>query len=113
MRSVVLIRGLLIGRGYEVPCEMLAMRDSQAQPGRTAYSRCSVIEAPAQLPDGEYTVTFHGYSVPARKEGGLWVPDEIADPVVPILMEKPVPPVRSFRLEEAVEILPALKNHVA
>ena len=113
MRSVVLIRGLLIGMGYEVACEMLAMRDSQYA-GRVAYSRCSVIDAPPQLPDGDYTVSFHGYIVPARKQAGLWVPDETADPVLPILIEKPAPPVQpSFRLEEAVEILPALKNHVA
>lgn len=114
MRSVVLIRGSLIGMGYEVPCEMLAMRDSQAPSGKAAYSRCSVIDAPPQLPDGEYTVTFHGYIVPARKEAGLWVPDETADPVLPIHLEKPSPPAQpSFRLEEAAEILPALKNHVA
>ena len=86
MRSVVLIRGLLIGMGYEVPCEMLAMRDSETQSGQVAYSRCSVIDAPPQLPDGEYTVMFHGYIVPARKEAGLWVPDETADSVPPTLM---------------------------
>jgi hypothetical protein len=100
--------------GYEVPCEMLAMRDSQAQSGEVDYSRCSVIDAPPELPDGEYTVMFNGYIVPARKEAGLWVPDEIADPVLPTLTEKSAPPTQpSFRLEEAAEILPALKNHVA
>ena len=114
MRSVVLINGWLAGMGYQGPCEMLAIRESQAASGRVSYSRCSVIDAPAQLPDGDYTVTFTGYIVPARKEAGLWVPDETADPVLPVIERRSASPAqRSFRVEDAVEILPALKNHVA
>lgn len=114
MRSVVLIHGLLAGMGYEVPCELLALRESQPGSGQVVYSRCSVIEAPSHLPNGDYTVTFGSYIVPARKEAGLWVPDEIADPVLPLRIEKPLPPVQpSLRLEDVVEILPVLRNNVA
>lgn len=114
MRSVVLIHGLLIGMGYEVPCEMLALRESQSGSRQVAYSRCSVIDAPSQLPDGGYTVTFGGYVVAARKQAGLWVPDEVADPVLPMHREEPAPHLRpSTRVEDVIEILPLLKNHVA
>jgi hypothetical protein len=75
MRSVVLIHGLLRGMGREAPCEMIAMRDTS--PDRTpAYCRCSVVEAPEDLPDGEYTVSFLGEAVRVRRQGGLWLPGE-------------------------------------
>jgi len=112
MRSVVLVHGLLHGLGYEARCEMLAMRESASREGSSTYSRCSVIDAPMDLPDGDYTVTFGGYSVLARKQAGLWVPDDgVAEVMAPLLENSAQP--RQFRAEEAVEILPILKNHVA
>jgi hypothetical protein len=111
MRSVVLIQGLLRGMGRETPCEMLAIRESQSGKNLPVYTRCSVIEAPIDLPDGDYTVTFNVYSVSARKEAGLWIPEGAAysAPVA----EKSTDVRRTFRVEEAAEILPILKKHVA
>ena len=113
MRSVVLIHGLLQGNGRQEPCEMLAMRDVPTTPGPAVYSRCSVIEAPENLPDGEYTVTFGGHIVPARKEAGLWVPDETTAAAVAPTRPKADSPRPSFSIAEAAEILSILKNRVA
>lgn len=111
MRSVVLIQGLLRGMGREAPCEMLAIRESQSGKNLPVYTCCSVIEAPIDLPDGDYTVTFNAWSVSARKEAGLWVPEGAASAAP--AAEKPPETRRMFRIEEAAEILPILKKHVA
>jgi hypothetical protein len=111
MRSVVLIHGLLQGMGREEPCEMLAMKESRTETGAVVFSQCSVIDAPHDLPNGIYTVSFGGYVVPARKESGLWIPEEATDSVP--LHDQPAITRPSFRIEEAAEILPLLKNHVA
>jgi len=63
------------------------------------------------LPDGDYTVAFNGYVVTAQKEGGLWMPDGTT--VVVPTEEPSRARQRAFRVEEAVEILPILKDHVA
>jgi hypothetical protein len=76
MRAVVLIRGKLRGLGRDSECEMLAMKDRAAGAARPVYSLCSVITAAPDLPDGEYTVEFDGQMVRARREGGLWLPEE-------------------------------------
>ncbi len=112
MRSVVLIHGLLKGMGREVPCEMLAMKESVSGTSSAVYSRCSVIDAPQDLPDGDYTVVFNGSIVSARKEGGLWVPD--GECVAAAAEARTTGSQRHlFTVEEAARILPVLKDHVA
>lgn len=109
MRSVVLIHGLLTGMGYHEPCEMLAIKESASGKAREMFSRCSVIDAPQQLPDGEYVVSFNGYSVPAKKEGGLWMP--AGDAVALQAEQAPAEEQRhSFQLDEAGQILSILKR---
>lgn len=72
MRSIVKVHGLLRGMGREAECDMLAIRETC--PGRLpAYLRCSVMEAPPELPDGEYSVSFGAQMVPVKKLGGLWL----------------------------------------
>jgi hypothetical protein len=111
MRSVVLIRGLLKGMQREAPCEMLAILETQRDTGQAVYSRCSVIDAPMDLPDGDYTVAFDGYIVAARKEAGLWIPEDTSAPAH--ADNKPAGEKPSFQIEDAAEILPILKGHVA
>ncbi len=112
MRSVVLIHGWLQGNGRQEPCEMLALRDSPVVPGPPVYSRCSVIDAPLDLPDGEYTVTFDSYIVPARREAGLWIPDGTTAAQAPHGKNSD-PSQPSFSNAEAAEILSVLRNRVA
>lgn len=112
MRSVVLIQGLLTGMGREAPCVMLALKDSPSSTSTPVFSRCSVVEAPPDLPDGLYTVTFNGYTVPARKESGLWPPD--SEPVAaPTETHFAAAAQKPLRGTDTIEIMPLLKDHVA
>jgi hypothetical protein len=76
MRTVVLIYGVLRGMGHETGCQMVAIRDTQPEPRASVYTRCSVLDAPSELPDGGYRVYFEGRSVAVRKQGGLWLAEE-------------------------------------
>lgn len=112
MRSVVLIRGLLKGMEREALCEMLAMRESASETSPAVYSQCCVIAALPDVPDGLYTVSFSGFVVSARKEGGLWLPESATSPLQ--LEPRRGGVQASSEVEEVVEILPLLeKNHVA
>jgi hypothetical protein len=105
MRSVVLIHGLLTGMGQHEPCEMLAIKESGSAATEEVFSRCSVIDAPQELPDGDYRVSFNGHSVSARKEGGLWVPAE--DALAMRAEQQSGDEQRhSFQIDEASEFLP-------
>jgi hypothetical protein len=73
MKSVVLVHGVIWGMGHESDCEMLALKETDSVTRRTTFSRCSVIQANPDLPDGDYIVAFQGNSVSARRAGGLWL----------------------------------------
>jgi hypothetical protein len=96
----------------EEPCEMLAMKEAESEKGLAVFSRCSVIDAPMDLPDGDYTVSFNGCVVSARKEAGLWMPDDSAVQLSAAERTK-ASQRKSFRVVETVEILPDLKDNVA
>jgi len=95
--------------GQHEPCEMLAIKESGSGGGQEVFSRCSVIDAPQALPDGDYLVSFNGFSVAARKEGGLWVPAEDA---VATRTDQPMrdEELHPFQIGDASEILPILKR---
>jgi hypothetical protein len=98
--------------GREETCEMLAIRDSSV-PTHVVYTRCSVIDASRDLPDGNYTVFFNGYTVSARKSAGLWMPGEdtaCAPSAAQMPRTLPDPAMKSG---ESVEILPGLRTRVA
>ena len=79
---------------------------------RILYSRCCVLDAPPDIPDGGYTVFFDGHRVSAVKQCGLWLPEDRAEPLPP---EQRLDQQEdsSFRMEDALEILPLLKNEAA
>jgi hypothetical protein len=111
MRSVVLMHGLLRGMGREVPCELLAIKESTADLSDASYSRCSVIEAPENLPDGDYSVVFATHIVAAKKEGGLWLPQTATARALPAIREGRSRSARETAAEAAT--LRLLGNHVA
>ena len=80
--------------------------------GNVSAASAGVIDAPMDLPAGDYTVSFNGCVVSARKEGGLWMPDEVAvrSPATEWTKASHQKP---FRVEGPVEILPALNDNVA
>lgn len=76
MKAAVLEVAHLQGMGRECVCEIAAIRNSQA--GEVRYSQCNVLSAPADLPDGEYTVSIRGTGVIVRRQDGLWLAAETA-----------------------------------
>lgn len=96
----------------EARCQMLAMKEWGGNSGQVRYSRCCVLDAPAEIPDGAYTVFFDRHSVAAIRQGGLWLPEDRAEPLppreCPDSQQEP-----AFRMEDAIEILPLLKNDAA
>jgi hypothetical protein len=72
MRFAVLIKGILRGMGREAPCEVLATKSVVPETSRPIYSHCAVIEAPADLPDGDYEVEFSGEVAITRLQEGCW-----------------------------------------
>lgn len=96
----------------EVRCEMLAMKESLRDTGQVLYSRCCVLDAPSDVPDGSYTVFFDGHCVSAVRQDGLWLPEDRAEPLPPEARPDAgqAPP---FRTQDPSEILPLLKSDAA
>jgi len=69
--AAVLIPGVLRGMGCEVKCEVLARKQSPDL--GPEYSEGFVLNAPADLPEGDYLVVFDRHTLPATKERGLWL----------------------------------------
>jgi hypothetical protein len=91
---------------------MLAMKESLRESGQIVYSRCCVLDAPPDVPDGNYTVRFDGHSVSAIRQNGLWLPEDRVVQLPPQERLEPQEDV-SFRIEDAIEILPLLKKQAA
>lgn len=76
--SIVLLDGIVRGMGREEPCDILARRiDNPDLDNPDRHSRfidCSVLTAPADLPNGEYIALFSGHRIIATRKYGLWLP---------------------------------------
>ena len=72
MRFAVLIKGTLRGMGREAACELLATKTVVPEASRPEYSHCAVIEAPSDLPDGDYEVEFAEEVAITRLQEGSW-----------------------------------------
>jgi hypothetical protein len=72
-RTVLLLTGRLRGMGCEADC---IVRPALIHyPGFVpGFGRCTIEEAPPELPEGEYTVTYEGRTERVRKEGLAWLP---------------------------------------
>jgi hypothetical protein len=53
--SIVLLRGTVQGMGREAKCDVLVRKEVSSS-GSVEYTDCSIITAPADLPDGKYGV---------------------------------------------------------
>ena len=79
MGMIVLVRGSLRGMGHEVECEVVAMKRTVLHPPKErpqideVYSDCGVLNAPQDLPDGEYTVRVGNQLFSTRRRRGLWL----------------------------------------
>jgi hypothetical protein len=66
----VLLPGRLNGMGRMTECSVLAEKES---PNARTFCQFMVLEAPADLPDGIYNVSFGGYSEKVQKLDGVWL----------------------------------------
>ncbi len=73
MHLNVLLTGRLKGMGREAGCELMAKRSPSRMAEQFTYSEPVVIQAPADLPEGSYTLHFENYSMPVMHKGVLWL----------------------------------------
>ena len=72
-REVVMLPGRLKGMGREADCTVGAVEVSLPGTNLSEYTKCSIHEAPNDLPDGQYQLTFGGQTVPVQKRDGSWL----------------------------------------
>lgn len=79
MSMIVLVRGSLKGMGREAECEVVAMkrtivntRDSREH-FEEVYTEFGIVDAPADLPDGAYTVCVGKQTFRSTLRHGLWL----------------------------------------
>jgi hypothetical protein len=73
MRFAVLSKGVLRGMGREEVCELLATKTVLAEASQASYSHCAIIEAPSDLPDGDYEVEFADEVAVTSLRDGSWM----------------------------------------
>jgi hypothetical protein len=71
MQVSVLLAGMLTGMGRTAPCEIIAKR-SPTDGGGFVYAEVVILHAPADFPNGEYTLTFGDIHLPVKRVGVLW-----------------------------------------
>ncbi len=75
MQVSELLKGRLKGMGREASCEVLAKR--QAPEGKSkakqGYSELRIMDAPGNLPDGDYVLHLDPIMVSVRRRGGEWL----------------------------------------
>ncbi|HEY2860902.1 MAG TPA: hypothetical protein VGJ21_21005 [Terracidiphilus sp.] len=59
--------------GRQTGCELLATKTVVPEASRAIYSHCAIIEAPKDLPDGDYEVEFAGEVAVTSLHRGSWV----------------------------------------
>jgi hypothetical protein len=68
-----MLQGQLKGMGHEAVCTVAAVKVSLPSSNVWEYAKCSIHNAPADLPDGQYEVTFNGRVERVKKERGFWL----------------------------------------
>ena len=71
MQGVVRVSGVLQGMDRAADCQLIIWRERSTS-GRV-YTRCRIVEEPADLAEGPYTLTFAGHVVSTRKFDGCWM----------------------------------------
>ena len=68
VKTRVIVNALLHGKGLVIACHARANALSDHSPA----TRCSILKAPQNLPDGIYEVRFLDQSAFVRRENGVW-----------------------------------------
>jgi len=78
--TIVLLQATLTGMGHTAECEVLVRKITTISSGAvpqfgSTYTDCSILGAPDDLPDGDYTIRFDGFNLSATCHGGHWLPN--------------------------------------
>lgn len=77
MHLSVVMDGVLQGMGRTAACSFVAEKDwSPGGADQARYRHCSVVSAPAELPDGIYLLHFEGYLTCVERRRGHWIRGE-------------------------------------
>ena len=72
IREAVLVSGTLKGMNQQVPCMVRAVKVSHPNLDILEYVRADIVQAPSELPDGAYDVSFDGRTMKVKKIAGHW-----------------------------------------
>ena len=72
-RELVLLAGRLRGMARDESCLISATKVSLRGTGNFTYTRCSIQNAPRDLPEGQYTLEFMGRTETMKKVDGFWL----------------------------------------
>lgn len=72
-RELVLLAGRLIGMGRDESCLVGATKVTALGSSSFTFVRCSIQNAPDDLPEGQYTLNFIGRTEAMKKVGGVWL----------------------------------------
>jgi len=72
-RTVLILNGELQGMGRNEGCLILATKVSLPGINQYEYAKVSIHRAPADLPDGTYTITYDGRTAQLKKQGEFWL----------------------------------------
>lgn len=72
-RESVILPGRLVGMGRDVNCKVRVVKVSL--PGTAEYNciRPVIYDAPSDLPDGPYSITFGGKTERVQRQHGAWI----------------------------------------
>jgi hypothetical protein len=71
-REVVVLSGRLRGMGREAACTLNAVKVSLPGTVVSHFAKCNIHQAPSDLPDGKYELTFDGERVLFEKRNAVW-----------------------------------------
>ena len=72
IREAVLVSGTLRGMNHQVPCMVRAVKVSVMKLDIWEYVSADIAQAPSNLPDGAYDVSFEGRTMKVKKIAGNW-----------------------------------------
>lgn len=72
-RRVETVAGIVRGMGREAHCNVRGVRFSRPGLPPAPLMQCTIEDAPSDLPDGDYVVTFDGISSQVRKTENGWL----------------------------------------
>ena len=78
MGKIVLVRGVLRGMDREAECDVIVLRSAALRRAAAhtdaehVYADFEVLDAPGDLPEGEYTIDVGEQVLSVRKQRGFW-----------------------------------------